>query len=651
MIKTESIKKLIYQKVANMLNEVLEKQGYKYSKSKGLFIKKDGIFHQIIHLYPSNFPIQYIDETEDLFLYFKVSGKIEVPDYEKWYHENVEKQLQSLYNTSSIQARIQLTFDDFKDEDFYEPSKSRVFKNAITDTLVDEKNHENVFEIEQFISNKLPEITKNLEDKSNITNLFKSKEHPNSLRHYLLLVYGDVSVELVKEYFKKNYAEEVLEIEEKLKVSEAEASNHIKALQFLINLAKRLLDMEFLNPFSRSIKIVSSCNEKFDFTEKSKYTESLRIDVSQFDIPSLHVDKFGNILILTDNLLETKTIIVLNEKGDILFEKEIQPRKGFERYGFFKTGLIEYTNEFFVNNYIIRNNSELIELEFPKGKKKKLQKSNIYDLAYDIEKEKYLILIENRLLTYDKNGILENELILEDKEYRSHYGRIIPEKQWIITQKKDKELFILNFNGQVINSFEYSKGNFYHEFSTEFNYLVCFFYTVKSQLFNLENRKKETLWAHPTYIKDYKEIMYNDTHHNFGMTKAKFSPDSQYLVGGAGHGKYVAWTLPKLERNELIPPIESILFENYRSDAEIEIVQLGKETFLKNRRNGITDIFFLENGDYFLTEHDRGKHLLLWNRNFEFVKNYSCNAKTDQHSTTYFTKKTKDEIVVYKLEN
>lgn len=650
MIKSESIKNLIYTKVVNRLDEVLENQGFKYYKSKSQFIKKNGIFHQIIHLYQPDSPIQYLDDTEELFLHFRVYGEIEIPDYEKWYNENVEKHLQNLYSTSSIKSRVPLTFEDFENEDFYEPSKSQIFKNAVMVALGGGVNGENVIEIEQLISDKLPEIIKDLEYKSNIVNLFESREHPNSLRHYLLLLYGNTSVELVKEYFQKLHEIEIKEIEEKLKISESEASRYIEELNFSIDLAKRLVNIELSNPFSRSIKVVPNSNENLDFTPKSKYTESLRLDVSQFKIASHHVDKFGNILMISDNLLETKTIFVLDKNGKTLFEKEIEPRKGFERFWAFKTGIIEHTNEFFANNFIIKNNKELIELETPKEKKKKLQKSNIFDLAYDSENEKYLILYDNHFLTYNKSGALENDLVIEDKEFRNSYGRVIPEKQWIVTQKKDKELFILDFNGQVINSFDYSNGNFYYEFSSDFNYLVCFFYAVKSQFFNLESGKKDTLWAHPTYIKDYKEMMYNDVYHNFGMGKAKFSPDNQYLIGGASHGKYVVWTLPKLERKELIPPTEIVsLFENTQTESKIGLVHLGKETFFKNRGNGITDILFLENGDFFLTEIG-DKHLLLWNRNFEFVKYFSPKAKINQHSNIYLTKSTKEEIVVYKLE-
>src|SRR5690606_485584 len=162
-----------------------------------------------------------------------------------------EKHLQNLYSTSSIKSRVPLTFEDFENEDFYEPSKSQIFKNAVMVALGGGVNGENVIEIEELISDKLPEIIKDLEYKSNIVNLFESREHPNSLRHYLLLLYGNTSIELVKEYFQKLHEIEIKEIEEKLKISEAEASRYIEALQFSIDLAKRLVNIELSNPFSR----------------------------------------------------------------------------------------------------------------------------------------------------------------------------------------------------------------------------------------------------------------------------------------------------------------------------------------------------------------------------------------------------------------
>jgi WD40 repeat protein len=650
MIKSKSIKNLIFSKVVNLLEGVLEKRGFKYFKSKGIFIKRDGIFHQIINLNEPYSPIEYNDETEELFLHFIVYGEIEIPDYEKWYNENVEKGLQNLYSTSKIKSRVKLDLEDFEFEDFYQPTKSQMFKNAVTIGLGGGQKNENVIKIEQLISDKLPEIVKDLEDKSNMFNLFESREHPNSLRHYLLLLYSNTSVELVKQYFQKSHENKIQEIEEKLKISEAEASQYIEALNFSIDLAKKLLNIELTNPFSRSIKVVPNGNENLDFTQKSKFKESLRIDISQFKVASHNIDKSGNVLLVVHNFTDTKTIFVLDKNGNTLFEKELKPRKGFEPFRLLKSGAIEQSNEFYVNNFIIRNNNELIELELPKIEKKKTQKSNIFNFVYDIKREKYLLLYENYCLTYNKNGTLENDLVLPYKEFNYHSGRIIPEKQWIITKRKDKELFVLDFQGQVVNSFEYSNGNNLYEFSNDLNYLICFFYAVKSQFFDLEKEKKETLWAHPTYIKDYKESMYNDVSHNFGMEKAKFSPDNQYIIGGACHGKYVAWTIPKLERKELIPSSEVIsLLENSQKEYKLELVQFGKETFFKNRGNRITDIFFLENGDFFLTVIG-DKYSFVWNRDFGFIKCLQLDATINQHSNLYFTKSTKNEVVVFKLE-
>jgi WD40 repeat protein len=653
MIKAESLKKIFYKKVSDELNEVFEQHGFKYYNSKGQFIKKHGIFYQIVHLRQPNDSIEYNDDTEELFLNFILISEIEIPDYEKWFNENVKDGLQNLFYKAIGESRIPISIMDFNDDDFYEPSTSQKFKNYVSRALGGGENSDFFVDLEKIKTERIPKAISELEKMSNIKTLFESKEHPNSLRHYLLLLYGGMHLDYVKTYFQKNYDREIEEIKKALEISDAAASNGIQELNFLISLAKRLLNMDFINPYARSIKVLQNANEVVHFTEKSSFLEFLRLDVSQFKIAAYAIDKMGNLLLLTNEHLEKKTIFILNWEGKILLEKELQPKKGFDKFWALRTGVIHTTNEFYVNNLIIRNTNEIVELDIPKDKKKKKQMPNIYELVYDNENEKYLVLYNQQFLTYNKNGVLEKDLSLGDKEYRSGNGKIIPEKKWIITQKKDQHLFILNFDGQVIHSFDFSKGNYLSALSQDLRFLICFNYAVKSQFFDLESGKKETVWAHPTFVKDYKEKLYNDTEHNFGLEKVKFSPDNKYFIGGAYHGKYVAWTLPKLERNELIPPLETLQSEsnssNLNSTKEIEIVTLGKETFLKNRRNGLTAIHFLENGDYFLTELNLGKQLMLWNRDFEFLKNFNLRARTALHSNIFFSKINAEELVLYRL--
>ena len=121
--------------------------------------------------------------------------------------------------------------------------------------------------------------------------------------------------------------------------------------------------------------------------------------------------------------------------------------------------------------------------------------------------------------------------------------------------------------------------------------------------------KSHVLWAHPTYLKNYKEVLYSDIHHNFNLSIAKFSPDDKFLVGGGYHGKYVVWKLPKFERVELLPARELLPLLK-----EAEIISLDGNIFLKNRGYDIRNIQFFNNSDNFITQ--LGPHNFLWNKEF-----------------------------------
>ena len=110
-------------------------------------------------------------------------------------------------------------------------------------------------------------------------------------------------------------------------------------------------------------------------------------------------------------------------------------------------------------------------------------------------------------------------------------------------------------------------------------------------------------------MKNYKELLYNDTHHNFDLSIAAFAPDDSYIVGGGHHGKYVAWKLPKLERFELIPDAQFLpLFKS------AEVVELDSIRFLKNRSDFMSNIKFFNGSRNFLTQ--LGDKNLVWNSEF-----------------------------------
>ena len=146
------------------------------------------------------------------------------------------------------------------------------------------------------------------------------------------------------------------------------------------------------------------------------------------------------------------------------------------------------------------------------------------------------------------------------------------------------------------------------------------------------------------------------------MNIAKFSPDNKYIVGGADHGKYVAWNLLKLERIELMPTDEVIelleplitswsnINERGVDVTKVEKVTLGSQTFLKNRRNDISQIIFFEDGDIFITELGYGKFVLSWDRNFKNLTYKKIDGRLDFHSQKYLTQNTSKELIIYQQQ-
>lgn len=651
MVRESKIKELTNDKIVTLVEEELTKFGFKYQKSKRYFSRQDpkGFTH-IIYLSTPYSPLIYDENTEQLFLVFNVSSQIEIPDFIKWTFDKFGQNTHFSFRSESLTSQIELSFDVFDSEGFYEPTASQQFKRNVTLSIMGGKDrHKDIIPINDFLKINIPNLVSNLSDKSDILKIYKSFDFP--FQNINLLVFGGY-VDLANEQFEKYYQFLIDEIESKLKISEAEASASIGTLNWLIKNVQKVSNLTFTNPFERSIKVANSKNDKFEFSEETQFIEKLRLDVSQFDVKAFSINSLCDILLFTKN----QKIIKINSNGELVVEKEIESKKGFESLTYiWAFGVISGTNDFFLNNFLITAKNEIIELILPtqKLKKGKLQKPVIADFVYWSKNEKYLIIYEDNFLIYSKEGKLESSINIGEK-----YGsKIIIEKECIVVQKRDKENVILNFDGQIIATYEFGNGNRGFEFSPNYEYLICFGYSTKSQFYNLTNGNKGTLWAHPTFVKDYKEKMYNDIEHNFGMEIAKFSPDNKYIVGGAYHGKYVAWTLPKLERIELMPldemidllePLKTRWWSNGESGekiTKIEKVILENQIFLKNRRNGMSKIIFFENGDIFVTQI--GQYALSWDRKFNNLAYKKLDGKLDIHSRKYLTQKTNTELIIY----
>lgn len=650
MVKESKIKELVYGKVAGLLIDQLSNLGFKYAKSKQQFVRQHGNIHQIIFLYYPTAPLIYDEDKDRLFLSFSLGSAVEVPNFDKWYTEKTGDTSRFSVRKDTLNAEIEISMDEFVAEDFYTPTPAQQFKRRISRSLSNgQGNH--VIPYNELINEKLPQLAKAIVELSDIEKIFNTSPYPMHQQHISLFVFAG-QIEKANELFDVAYHKFVEEIEEKQKTDAAEAIKYAGYLDGFIAKAQKLSQRSYNNPFSRSVKVLDKKGEKFELSSNIQFIESLRLDISNFSIRATHLNSSGEILLITS---ENK-IFKFSAGGELLLEKEITPPNGFDRLANPRTGLIKYTDNFFINNYIIDKNNTVVELPLPvnKQKGKKLQNPHITDLAWSQKNEQYLVLYQGAFITYSKTGEIEKSIPVKE----NYYSRIIVEKEWIVTQIPDTANVLLDFAGQTIGTYEFAKGNYYYEISNSFEHLICFFYATKSQYYNLQKEKKESLWAHPTFIKDYKEILYNDINHNFGLSIARFSPDDQYIIGGADHGKYVAWTLPALERIELMPTPEAIALlkplirTQYPDGQRLDIVQkpevvvLGKQAFLKNRGNGISEIMFLNNGDLFLTQ--LGDHLLLlWDRKFNNLAHFETQGKIGLHGHKFLTQRSKDEFVVY----
>lgn len=167
------------------------------------------------------------------------------------------------------------------------------------------------------------------------------------------------------------------------------------------------------------------------------------------------------------------------------------------------------------------------------------------------------------------------------------------------------------------------------------------------------------IWAHPTYLKGYKELFYNDINHNFGMTKACFTPDGKYIIGGAEHGKYVSWDTEKFNRKEMIPNKEALSIFNWHTTTysyedgkgtnnyfhPFTVDHEGQTLFI-NRGYEISNIFFIDSGKHIVTQHNDS--LLTWNNTFENTGFADSIGRATFSSQNYMAVRTETDFTLYK---
>ncbi|HEY5749491.1 MAG TPA: hypothetical protein VIU12_25660 [Chryseolinea sp.] len=653
MIKKSTVEDILFGKVATLIEQKLSEVGFKYQKSKKQFLRQHNGFDQVIKIGAGSSALYYDDATEELYLTFSLFPGLSYPAYEKWFFQHTgENETGRLYDHPTIKLKARLEFEDFSKDSFYTPTASQQFKATVAQALSGPLEADKFMPLPEFLDGQLTALVADLTDKSDVQKLFDASEYPMALA--FLLVFAGMT-DLANQQLDLAYESYLREITETLKVSNQEAARYLEYFDQFIVHSEKLAQRTFSNPFVRGAKPLANQDEQLKLSEQTTFVEKLRLDLSELQVRSYLVNKKGELIVLTEEYRLLKVAL----SGEVLVDVKLQPQDGFGDFFNLTAHYLEETDEFFMNNFIVTHDHQVLALALPAEKKKgkRLPSPQIDDLAYFAKENKYLMIFGGNLLTYSRSGVLE-------KTEPTSATRIISGKEWLISVDDRKANVITDFRGQPVGKFEFAEGNRELTFSGDFQYLACYGYSIKSQFYDLKNDKKATLWAHTTFVKDYREVLYNDTGHNFGMEIAGFSPDNKYLVGAAYHGKYAAWTLPKLDRTELIPQPETFepmakrdtLYSDNGNQERVtlpSIVELDGHVFFKNRGNIPDSIFFIDHGDAFCMSIPESKLLLIWNRNFKNTGYLKLNGPVHLHGDHYITRFHKkgnegSELIVYR---
>jgi hypothetical protein len=662
MIRAAAIKRITEEIVLSKLAPSLKTFGFKYVKTKSLFKKSQGNFDHIIAIKTLHSPLVFDEDADELFLKFDILINVKSPKFDKWIKKTLKTSSYFYHRVEGHRCLEAVNFEQLEEKDFYKPSESRKFKNYVT-SLITGPDTEPRINLTEF-KGQLPRITMLLNDLATAVDLFEHKS-PLFRNYYRLLVFEN-EIALAKTNYLKTIEEGIKSIEEMLKKNPTEAKKRLEGFDDLIEEAQILLPIEITNPFTRSLKKVNLKDQKVRLAPQLGYEESLRFDTTMVDIKSLAIYDAGTILILTTKY----KLIKIDASGAFktIAQLAFDPCFQNDRHNSLKVRWMSTPGIFVCNNYLIDENDAVIELplDFDTSKyKENTLDPNIKTLAFDESIAQFHILFmpykpysgkfnETYHFIYDSAGTLLATNTIERNCFKLNLQR-----KELIATCKDNSCDVLDFDGNIKTNLKFGNGNNNIAMSPDGNLLVFHFYGAKSQVYHLDTGKKSTLWAHPTYIKGYKEKFYNDINHNFGLTMCTFSPDGNYLVGCADHGKYVVWDTKKFERKELIPSEASMDIFNWftttvtgntarRNYFTPYVATLENQEFFVNRRYDIKEISFLQNGSYTITQISDS--LLCWDATFKNVGHVYGIGRVTFSSNNYLAFISKNELVVCKRD-
>ena len=169
---------------------------------------------------------------------------------------------------------------------------------------------------------ELVSLFKELDANCDSVSLWENKNYPDN-GHIELLVFTDKK-ELAEKALKERYNELCTSIEESTIEYGVAPRDTIKTLEFLILRTKRLVGVNFENPYQRDIKLKDNQNKKVRLTTDLGYSEQLRLDLSLVELNGHAINEEGLCLLVFDK----KNIVLMNSEGLKLKEYEINYPKG-----------------------------------------------------------------------------------------------------------------------------------------------------------------------------------------------------------------------------------------------------------------------------------------------------------------------------------
>lgn len=453
MLRAESLKKLTHETVVKQLEKHLFQTGFKYVKGESSFKRLHGIFEQIIRISIPHDALVFDNDKEELLLYFNIYASIHIPKFDKWALDVLNYRSNFHHLIKNFDGIAEVDFTQLNKDDFFTPTESRLFKNAVTTALMGPQNKERKQLVE--IEAEIPGLLNSLEKASNELYLFENR--PEAYWDHLLLLVFTKHTELARQNFESYFTKIVRSIETNLSSNNQSTKQEIQALDDFISVAKTLIGLEFTNPYKREPQPKENMQTNVRLSDTLGYSELLRLDLSMVDLKSFAINDQGDMLFF----LYKNRIVKHNSEGKVVGSWEVSYPKCFRELYNADMKWDEASGSFFSNNMVITGDNTLLELKIDIDTQKEKKDSiypNIIDLVFDKENNLFLLLFshgKNTLFsTYNNQGEL-----LKTIKFASNAAKINLKARQIILFGSGNSFDLYNFEGEFIKNLEYNNGN------------------------------------------------------------------------------------------------------------------------------------------------------------------------------------------------